>query len=53
MKYITGSEVPKNKIPNVYRRLFQVSNLWSLSLPPHGQVLYSLVEDEIEIVDIV
>jgi len=53
MKYLSGSEIPDSKIPDVYRRLFHVRNLWSLDLPPHGRVLYSLVEDEIRIVDIV
>ncbi len=52
-KYLSGSQVPKNQIPDVYRRLFQVRNLWSLDLPPHGRVLYSVVEEEIRIVDIV
>ena len=52
-KHRSGSQIPKNEIPDVYRRLFQVSNLWSLDLPPHGRVLYSLVEDEIRIVDII
>ncbi len=52
-KHRSGSQIPKNEIPDVYRRLFQVSNLWSLNLPPHGRVLYSLVENEIRIVDIV
>ena len=52
-KYRSGSQIPKNEIPDVYRRLFQVSNLWSLNLPPYGQILYSLVEDEIRIVDLV
>ena len=53
MNYLSGSQVPKNRIPDVYRRLFQVSNLWSLNLPPHGRVLYSLVGDQIRIVDVV
>lgn len=52
-KHGSGSQILKNEIPDVYRRLFRVSNLWSLNLPPHGRVLYSLVEDEIRIVDIV
>lgn len=52
-KHRFGSQIPKNEIPDVYRRLFQVNNLWSLNLPPHGLILYSLVEDEIRIVDIV
>ena len=52
-KYVSGREIPKEKIPDVYRRLFQIRNLWSLDLPPHGQILYSLVEHEIRIVDIV
>ena len=51
-KYLSGSQIPKNKIPDVYKRLFQVNNLWSLNLPPHGRVLYSIVEEEIRIVDI-
>ena len=53
MKYLSGTEIPENKIPNVYRRLFHVRNLWSLDLPPYGRVLYSLVEHEIRIVDLV
>lgn len=53
MKYLSGVEIPKNKIPDVYRRLFHISNLWSLNLPRHGRVLYSLFEDEIQIVDVV
>ncbi len=52
-KYRSGSQISKNEIPDVYRRLFQVRNLWSLDLPPHGRVLYSLFEDEIRIVDVV
>ncbi len=52
-KHGSESQILKNEIPDVYRRLFQVSNLWSLNLPPHGRVLYSLVENEIRIVDIV
>ena len=53
MRYLSGSEISENKIPEVYKRLFQVNNLWSLDLPPHGRVLYSIVEGEICIVDIV
>lgn len=52
MKCRSGKEIPEDKIPEVYRRLFRVRNLWSLDLPPHGRVLYSLVEEEIRIVDI-
>lgn len=53
MRCLSGSEIPENKIPHVYRRMFQITDLWSLDLPPHGRVLYSLVEDEIRIVDVV
>ena len=53
MKCRSGKEIPEDKIPDVYKRLFQVSNLWILNLPPHGRVLYSLVDDEIRIVDVV
>jgi hypothetical protein len=52
-KYVSGREIPTEKIPDVYRRLFHLRNLWSLDLPPHGRVLYSLVGDEIRIVDII
>ncbi len=51
--YVSGRELPKEKVPPVYKRLFNIANLWSLDLPPHGCVLYSLVEDEIRIVDII
>ena len=51
-QYLSGSEVPKNKIPRVYRRMFHIVNLWSLDLPPHGTALYSLAGKEIWIVDI-
>ena len=52
-KYVSGREIPKGKIPDVYRHLFHLRNLWSLELPPHGRVLYSLMDDEIRIVDMV
>lgn len=52
-KHRSGSQILKKEIPDVYRRLFQIRNLWSLNLPPHGRVLYSLFEDEIQIVDVV
>ncbi len=51
-KYVSGHEIPKERIPNVYRRLVHLRNLWGLD-PPHGRVLYSLVDDEIRIVDMV
>ena len=52
-KYVSGREIPKEKIPDVYKRLFHLRNLRSLDLPAHGRVLYSVIEDEIRIVDIV
>ncbi len=51
-QYLGGRQIPRNEIPDVYRRLFQVNNLWSLNLPPHGRILYSLVVDDIRVVDI-
>ena len=51
-KYVSGREIPKEKIPDVYGCLFHLRNLWSLNLSPHGRVLYTVVEDEIRIVDI-
>lgn len=53
VKYVSGREIPKGKIPDIYRRLFHIDNLWRVDLSAHGTVLYSLVDDEIRIVDIV
>ena len=52
-KHRSGHQIPKNEIPDVYQRLFQVRNLWSQDLPRHGTVLYSMVGEQIWIVDII
>ncbi len=51
-QYLSGSEIPKDRIPAIYRRMFHIINLWSLDIPPHGTVLYSIVGKQIWIVDI-
>jgi hypothetical protein len=51
-QYLSGTRVPKNKIPAIYRRMFHIDNLWRLDLPGHDTILYSFVGDEIRIVDI-
>ena len=50
--YRFGKKLPKNKIPDVYLQRFRIENLWSLDLPGHGTVLYSVAEGRILIVDL-
>ena len=50
--YRFGKKLPKNKIPDVYLQRFQIENLWSLDLPGHGTVLYSVAGSCILIVDL-
>lgn len=52
-QYQSGREIPKHKIPAIYRRMFQIENLWELKVLRHNTVLYSIVGDEIWIVDMV
>ena len=47
----SGTEIPKERIPTVYRRQFGVFNLWCLSLWPYSLVLYSMVEEDVLIID--
>ena len=49
--YLTGKKIPENKIPSAYRRMFQIDNLWRLDLSGDRAVLYSLIGNEIWIID--
>jgi hypothetical protein len=51
-QYLSGTRIPENKIPAIYRHSFHIDNLWRLELPGHGTVLYSIAGNEIRIVDI-
>jgi hypothetical protein len=50
-RYLSGTGIPDEKIPHVYRRLFRIENLWSLGLWPYTVVFYSVGEERILIVD--
>ncbi len=52
-EFVTGEEIPKNRIPTVYKRMFHVNNLWKLDISPRETVFYSIVGNEILIVDVV
>ena len=52
-EFASGEEIPKNMIPTVYRRMFHVNNLWKLDISPQETVFYSIVGNEILIVDVV
>ena len=51
-KYNTGKKIPKDNIPAIYRQMFHIDNLWKLNLSKHEVVFYSIVSDDILIVDI-
>ncbi len=52
-EFASGEEIPKNMIPTIYKRMFHVNNLWKLDISPHETVLYSIVDNDILIVDVV
>jgi len=49
----TGRKIPSEEMPQVYKDMFGIDNLWELKVENYGIVLYSVVCDEILIVDIV
>ena len=51
-EYHRGGEIPKDKIPAIYRQMFHIDNLWKLNFSKHEVVFYSIVRDDILIVDI-
>ena len=51
-RYSSGKKVPSNKIPAVYKRMFHIDNLLTLNLSHDGPVLYSIVGNEIRIIDL-
>lgn len=48
-----GTQLSKRQIPDVYKRMFQVKDLWKLDLSPKESVLYDYLGEEIRIVDVV
>ena len=53
MHYRSGREIPMKRIPSVYKRMFDIENLWRLDVPAGSTVVYSVVRQQILIVDIV
>ncbi len=51
-RYLSGTKFRRNKIPAIYKRLFHIDNLWAIKFSYHGTVLYSIVGNEIRIVDV-
>ena len=49
--YQNGRQLQSNEIPKAYKRLVNLENLWVLNIPPDWRIFYSLVADEILIVD--
>ena len=52
-QYRLGREIPKHEIPAIYQRMFRIDNLWELKTTDHETIFYSVVGDEIWIVDMV
>ena len=48
-----GEEIPSTKIPDVYKQMFNVGNLWKLKVSADESVFYSISDEEILIVDLV
>jgi hypothetical protein len=53
MQHRSGRRIPTNNIPSIYNRMFDINNLWRLDVPGGGTVLYSVMGQELRIIDIV
>ena len=50
-RYLSGKRIGRTKIPAVYKRIFHIDDLWTLNLLHDRTALYSIVGNEIWIVD--
>ena len=53
MQHRSGRRIPTQNIPAIYKRMFNIDNLWRLDVPRRGTVLYSVTEQQLRIVDII
>ena len=51
--YRSGEYIPKNKIPKSYLEKYGINNLRVYDLPSAWRLLYSIINDEIEIISII
>jgi len=51
--YRSGEYIPKKKIPKSYLEKYGINNLRVYDLPSAWRLLYSIINDEIEIISIV
>ena len=51
--YRSGKYIPKNKIPKSYLEKYGINNLRVYDLPSAWRLLYSIINDEIEIISII
>lgn len=48
-----GIQIPKNLIPQEYKKKFEVENLWKYDLPRGWRLIYSIAKDEITVLSLV
>jgi hypothetical protein len=49
----SGIQIPKKLIPEIYRRKYDIDNLWKYNLPNGWRLLYSIRKDEILIITVI
>ena len=48
--YESGLRIPSERIPNAYKQ-FRTKNLLVLEIPPEWRIFYTVVRDEIQVID--
>ena len=47
-----GIQIPKKQIPKYFIENYDTTNLWKINLPDYWRMIYTIVENEVEIVSI-
>ncbi|HII15471.1 MAG TPA: hypothetical protein HA362_04110 [Nanoarchaeota archaeon] len=49
----SGRQIPKKQIPGFYYERYNVENLWKYNLPKAWRLIYTIKQEEIEVVSII
>lgn len=50
---ICGTKIPKKLWPKNYIKTYQITNLWKYDLPNAWRLIYTIVEDEVKILNVI
>lgn len=48
-----GIKIPKKLWPNFYKKEYQITNLWKYDLPNAWRLIYTIIEDQVMILNVI